>query len=388
MSNELKEILVEDTTTPSQATDILDIARKLEQTPTIESKVFTDTDLAKVAELEKKIDVNDIDNIVELKREIMSNINSNSDKILQMTKTNKSEELSNLLTTAKVEIAGLNEDPKGIFGFFKNKGKKLLVENTTKLDTISGNLSSLRENFIERSLDLQEDIAVLEKISEENLAMQKNLAITVQALENNYRKEVVEKYAVRKEEMKNVTDVQVLNEFKKYENNLINVYRELTNMNLARVDLALMSPQLDMTIESNELIIKNIDDFFTFRFPTLKQKIATGIFQQKTTEANRAMGALQDMERKITLMTAKTSAENLQQAYNQLNDGFRQMETYEEAASYIVGAISAIDLMVQKQIVDMDEINRKAVDLQQNLATVQANSKKIDVAKVKAIQEK
>lgn len=336
-----------------------------------DDSALTDEERKMVADFAEKIDITSSDTILQYGASAQAKIAKFSETALGKVRTKDLDEVGDMMTNLIGELKGfkVDEEEKGIFGFFKKQGIKL-SNLKTKYDKAEVNVNKISKILEDHQVVLLKDIALLDGLYDKNLVNFKEL--TMYILAGNKRLEEIKandlpKLRQKAQESGLPEDAQAANDLA---NAIDRFEKKLHDLELTRVISIQMAPQIRLVQNNDTLIAEKIQSTLVNTIPLWKSQmlIALGL-----THSKQAMQA----QREVTNMTnslLKKNAEMLKTA---------TIETAKESERGIVD-IETLTNTNQKLIETLDEVARIQSEGRTRRANAQVELRRIE----KEINEK
>lgn len=336
-----------------------------------DDSALTDEERKMVADFAEKIDITSSDTILQYGASAQAKIAKFSETALGKVRTKDLDEVGDMMTNLIGELKGfkVDEEEKGIFGFFKKQGIKL-SNLKTKYDKAEVNVNKISKILEDHQIVLLKDIALLDGLYDKNLVNFKEL--TMYILAGNKRLEEIKANDLPK--LREKAQASGLPEDAQAANDLANAIdrfeKKLHDLELTRVISIQMAPQIRLVQNNDTLIAEKIQSTLVNTIPLWKSQmlIALGL-----THSKQAMQA----QREVTNMTnslLKKNAEMLKTA---------TIETAKESERGIVD-IETLTNTNQKLIETLDEVARIQNEGRTRRANAQVELRRIE----KEINEK
>ena len=149
----------------------------------VQEPVFTPEEQAQIDAFSRQIDVTDTNLVFSYGANAQQGIAEFSDTALENVKTRDLDEVGDMIANLVTELKGFSadeEEKKGIFGWFKQKVNKLELLKT-RYDEAEVNVDKICEGLEQHQVQLLKDIAMLDRLYEQNLTYFKELSMYIAA---------------------------------------------------------------------------------------------------------------------------------------------------------------------------------------------------------------
>ena len=305
--------------TAPAAPDAAEAVAVQEEEPKVEVPAFTAAEQQMIDDFSKQIDIKDTNIVFSYGAGCQQNIAAFSDSALKGLQTKDLDEVGDMITGLVTELNEFDADeaPKGIFGFFKKQADKLETLKARYTDA-EVNVNKITACLEEHQVQLLKDIAMLDKLYEQNLTYFKELSMYIaagkQSLEAFRATEIAD--ARKKAELTGLAeDAQAA---KDLEDKADRFEKKLYDLELTRTISIQMAPQIRLIQSSNQLMAEKIQSSIVNTIPLWKSQmvLALGIAHtQKAMEAQRAVSDLTNSllkknAEKLNMATKETARES------------------------------------------------------------------------------
>ncbi len=270
----------------------------------LDESSLTEEERKMVADFSEKIDIKNSSIVLQYGAGAQKKIADFSDGALASVRTKDLGEVGNMITDLITELEGfeIDENDKGIFGFFKRSANKLSVLKT-KYEKAEVNIDKITNTLEDHQIQLLKDVAMLDKMYELNLNYFKELTMYIIAgkkcLEKFRSTELAEAVAKAKE-TNTAEDAQYANDLAALADRF---EKKLHDLELTRMVSIQMGPQIRLLQNSDTLMVEKIHSTIVNTIPLWKSQmtIALGI-----AHSQQAMQA----QREVTNMTNELLKKN------------------------------------------------------------------------------
>ena len=158
-------------------------AEKKVQQDTLDMQNFSEAEQQMIDDFSKQIDVKDANLVFSYGAAAQQNISQFSDAALKNVRTKDLDEVGDMISNLVVELKSFNtdeEDKGGLFGLFKKKARSLEVMKA-QYDKTEVNVNKITEGLEQHQIQLLKDIAMLDKLYDQNLSYFKELSMYIVA---------------------------------------------------------------------------------------------------------------------------------------------------------------------------------------------------------------
>ena len=323
-----------------------------------EENVLTPEELRQVEEFAKKIDVTNSKAVMTYGVGTQKKMADFSEKTLESVKTM----VSGLVTQLK--NFDVDENEKGIKGFFKKKGNQM-QELKTKYTNVEKNVTAISNELEKHQVTLLKDVELLDRMYELNLIYFKELSMYILAGKKKL-KEVRENELPKLQEKAAKSglpeDAQAAKDLAEQCDRF---EKKIHDLQLTRAVAMQTGPQIRMIQASDQMMAEKIQSTIVNTIPLWKNQMVIAIGIEHATQAAKAEREVNDM----TNALLRKNAEKLKQA---------TIESAKEAERGIVD-IETLKHTNEMLITTMDEVlaiqtegKQKRAAAEQDLAQIEA----------------
>ena len=262
---------------------------------------FTEDERKMITEFSKQIDVTDTNLVFSYGAAAQQNITQFSDAALKNVKTKDLDEVGDQIARLVAELKGFDtdEEPKGgLLGLFKKKGGDV-VAMKARFDDAELNVDKIVEGLEGHQVQLLKDIAMLDRLYEQNLKYFKELSMYIVAgkerLESFRANELQEAYDKAKESGL-PEDAQAA---KDLSDKADRFEKKLYDLELTRNISIQMAPQIRMIQSSNQLMAEKIQTSIVNTIPLWKSQMVMALGIAHTQKAMEAQRSVTDLTNRL-----------------------------------------------------------------------------------------
>lgn len=306
---------------------------------------FSEEEQDMIEAFSAQIDITDTNQVFSYGAAAQHSISQFSDAALKNVKTKDLDEIGDMISDLVVELKGFDIDDesrnKGIFGFFKKQSNNVQTMKA-RYDDAEVNVNKIVSGLEQHQIQLLKDIAMLDKMYEENLRYFKELSMYIVAGKKqmeNFRNGPM-KAAYDKAQASGLPeDAQAA---KDLSDKADRFEKKLYDLELTRNISIQMAPQIRLIQSSNQLMAEKIQTSLVNTIPLWKSQMVLAMGLAHTQNAMEAQRSVNDLTNELL----KKNAEKLHMA---------TVETAREAERGIVD-IETIKQTNQMLISTMDEV--------------------------------
>ena len=282
------------------------------QADTANVQQFSEEEQQMIDSFSKQIDITDANLVFSYGAAAQQNISQFSDAALKNVKTKDLGEVGDAIADLVTELRGFDadeEESKGFFGFFK-KQRDNVTTMKAKYDETEVNVNKIVEALEGHQIQLLKDIAMLDRLYDQNLTYFKELSMYIVAgkkrLEEFRANEM--KAAYDKAEASGLPeDAQAA---KDLSDKADRFEKKLYDLELTRNISIQMAPQIRMIQSSNQLMAEKIQTSIVNTIPLWKNQMVMALGIAHTQKAMEAQRSVTDLTNELL----KKNAEKLHMA--------------------------------------------------------------------------
>lgn len=324
--------------------------------------VFSAEEERMIADFASKIDLTSSNMILQYGVGAQKKMADFSETALENVKTKDLGEVGKILTDVVSELREMDveEEEKGIFGFFKKSGNKL-ANIKAKYEKAETNVEKICKELENHQLQLLKDIALLDKMYELNLTYFKELSMYIEAgkrkIQEVQQREIPELETRAKltgfpEDAQKVNDLSALcNRFEK----------KIHDLELTRAISLQMAPQIRLVQGNDTEMSEKIQSTLVNTIPLWKSQMVLAIGVENSSRAAKAQREVTDMTNELL----KKNAEKLKLAtIDTAKEAERGIVDIETLKATNESLISTLDEVMKIQTEGREK--RRAAELELN----------------------
>lgn len=319
-----------------------------------------------VSAFAQKIDLTDTNQVLQYGAGAQKKIADFSGSALSNVRTKDMGEVGGMLTDLVTELKGLDikpEEKKGLFGFLKKTNNQISALKT-KYDKVEVNVDKITSTLENHQIQLMKDIAMLDKMYEQNLNYFKEVSMYI--LAGKERLEIVQQNDLRlAREKAQLTglpeDAQAANDLA---NQCNRFEKKLHDLELTRMISIQMGPQVRLIQNNDSLMAEKIQSSLVNTIPLWKSQMVLALGLAHSQQALEAQRGVTDM----TNQMLRKNAEMLK---------LGTIETAKESERGIVD-IETLQHTNQALITTLEEVRRIQTEGAQKRRTAEAELGRIE----------
>ncbi len=291
----------------------LDLMQIPESTEIAETKTedLSPEDRKKVEQFMQAIDIKDSQLVLQYGAAAQKNVAEFSEGALKSVKTKDMGEIGSMLSGVVTELKGFSveEQKGGLFGLFK-KGSNQITSLKAKYDKAEVNVNKICKAMEGHQQVLLKDVAMLDKMYDENLAYFKQLSLYIIAGKNKLEEaKSVElpRLLAKAEETGLQEDSQAARD---YASMIERFEKKIYDLELTRNISMQMAPQIRLIQSNDTIMAEKIQSTLVNTIPLWKSQMVIAIGLDHSADAAKAQREVTDMTNELL----KKNAEALKMA--------------------------------------------------------------------------
>lgn len=291
----------------------------------------------------EKIDLSKSNQILEYGVGAQKKIANFSEKALSSVRTKDLGEIGDMLSgvTSELKSFDIEEEEKGLFGFFKKSSNKLTAMKS-KYDKAEVNINKICSILEDNQIQLLKDIAMLDKMYDLNKTYFKELSMYIIA----GKKKIAQ---VREEELPLLIekstqsglpeDAQALNDLM----GLCNRFeKKIHDLELTRMISIQMAPQIRLIQGNNTLMAEKIQSTIVNTIPLWKSQMVLALGVTHSTQAAKAQREVTDVTNELLKKNAKTLKMATIETNKESERGIVDMETIRHTNESLISTLDEV----------------------------------------------
>ena len=301
---------------PEQTEAAAAAAQAVEEVKQVESIVQADVQAVQafspeeqkiIDDFSKQINILDSNLVFSYGAAAQQNISQFADSTLKNVQTKDLDEVGDMIGDLVVELKGFNTDEKegkGLFGFFK-KQEASLATMKARYDKAEINVNRITEQLEKHQIQLLRDIALLDKLYDQNLLYFKELSMYIaagkQRLESFRAGELQAAYD-KAQASGLPEDAQAA---KDLADKADRFEKKLYDLELTRNISIQMAPQIRLIQSSNQMMAEKIQTSIVNTIPLWKSQMVLAMGLAHTQDAMQAQRAVTDVTNELLKKNAE-----------------------------------------------------------------------------------
>ncbi|MBQ4257963.1 MAG: toxic anion resistance protein [Clostridia bacterium] len=344
----------------------------------LNESVLSEEEQKMVDEFAKQIDVTNSNQVLMYGSAAQQKVSNFSEAALKSVRTKDLGEIGNDITNLIGQLKGFDDDEekKGLFGFFKKTGNKISALKT-KYDKAEVSVNSIVNTLENHQVTLMKDIALFDKMYDNNLVYFKELSLYIIAGKKKLEqvratelKELIDKAAQSglPEDAQKANDMGALcDSFEK----------KLHDLELTRMVSIQMGPQIRLLQNNDKLMAEKIQSTIVNTIPLWKSQMVLSLGLAHSQQAMEAQHEVTNMTNELLRKNADTLKMGTIAAAKESERGVVDIETLQHTNETLIQTLDEV-LTIQnegreKRRAAEAELGRIEGELRQKLLEIHQN---------------
>lgn len=287
--------------------DVGNVQPEKKEVPVFDESLLSEEERRMVDDFVQKIDITNSNLVLQYGAGAQKKIADFSDSALNNIKTKDLGEVGELLTGVVAELKNFDveEEEKGLFGFFKKTSNKL-TNMRAKYEKAEVSVNRICKVLEDHQVQLMKDVAMLDKMYELNKVYFKELSMYILAGKKKLAKieaEELPKFVQRASESGLPEDAQAANDL----SSLCNRFeKKIHDLELTRMVSIQMAPQIRLVQSNDTLMSEKIQSTLVNTIPLWKGQMVLALGVTHSQQAARAQREVTDMTNELLRKNAAT----------------------------------------------------------------------------------
>ncbi len=272
--------------------------------PVFDESTLTEAERKMVDDFASKIELSNSNMILQYGVGAQKKVADFSETALSNVRTKDLGEIGDMLSGVVTELKNfeIEEDEKGLFGFFKKSSNKMTAMKA-KYDKAESNVNKIVRVLENHQVQLLKDVAMLDKLYELNKVYFKELSMYVLAGKKKLAKVEQEELPALQEKAQKSglpEDAQAVNDLAAQCNRF---EKKIHDLELTRMISIQMAPQIRLVQSNDTMMSEKIQSTLVNTIPLWKSQMVLALGVAHSTEAAKA-------QREVTAMTNELLRKN------------------------------------------------------------------------------
>lgn len=346
MSNEWKEDTMTPTLAFGEVPEKEEIVEVKKEEPAFDDSMLSVAEKKMVEDFSKQIDLNNTNAILQYGSGTQKKIANFSEAALENVKTKDLGQVGDMLTDVVNELRDFDaEEEKGFLSIFKKQANKLSTLKA-KYEKAEVNVEKICDALETHQVQLMKDVALLDKMYDQNLAYFKELTMYVMA----GKKKLAQIRATELPELVSKAKMTGLAEdaqaAKDLEEKCTRFEKKIHDLELTRTIAMQTAPQIRLVQNSDTMMIEKIQSTVVNTIPLWKSQMVLALGVEHASQAAAAQRQVTDMTNQLLRKNAETLKIATVEAARESERGIVDLETLQNTNAAL---ISTLDEVMQIQ---------------------------------------
>lgn len=326
-----------------------------------------------VSAFSQKIDLKDTNQVLQFGSGAQKKIADFSASALANVRTKDMGEVGGMLTELVTELKDMEikpEEKKGIFGFLKKTNNQIAAIKT-KYDKVEVNVDKITTTLENHQIQLMKDIAMLDKMYEQNLNYFKEVSMYILAgrekLESVQQNDL--RLAREKAQLSGLPeDAQAANDLA---NQCNRFEKKLHDLELTRMISIQMGPQVRLIQNNDSLMAEKIQSSLVNTIPLWKSQMVLALGLAHSQQALEAQRSVTDMTNQMLRKNAEMLKMGTIETAKESERGIVDIETLQQTNQALISTLEEVRRIqsdgAQKRRAAEAELGRIEGELKQKL---------------------
>lgn len=314
------------------------------------SQAFTPQEQKMIDEFSGQINILDANLVFSYGAAAQQGISQFSDSALKNVQTRDLDQVGDMIGNLVTQLRGFDtdeEESKGFLGFFKRKTQSL-VDMKARYSTVEVNVNKICEGLEQHQIQLLKDIAMLDKLYDQNLMYFKELSMYIAAGKKRleaFRANELKAAYDKAEQSKLPEDAQAA---KDLADKADRFEKKLYDLELTRNISIQMAPQIRLIQSSNQLMAEKIQTSLINTIPLWKNQMVLALGIAHTQEAMEAQRAVNNLTNDLLRKNAEKMHMATVESAREAERGIVDIETLKQTNQQLISTMDEV-LAIQQQ---------------------------------------
>ena len=311
---------------------------------------FTEEEQKMIDEFSKQIDILDTKLVFSYGAAAQQNISQFSDAALKNVQTKELDEVGDMIANLVVELKGFDadeEESKGLFVFFKRQSNNV-ASMKARYDKAEVNVNKICEGLEKHQIQLLRDIALLDKLYDQNLTYFKELSMYIAAGKKRLESFRAEELKAAYDKAKASGLPEDAQAAKDMSDKADRFEKKLYDLELTRNISLQMAPQIRLIQSSNQLMAEKIQTSLVNTIPLWKSQMVLALGVAHTQEAMEAQRSVTNLTNELLRKNAEKLHMATVETARESERGIVDIETLKQTNKMLIDTMDEV-LTIQQQ---------------------------------------
>ncbi len=348
MSEEIKAFTEGPTLTfEPMATEKKEELKPQEAVPAMDESILSNEEKQMVDDFAKQIDLHNTNGILQYGIGTQKKMADFSQSALENVKTKDLGEIGEMLSGVVTELKEFEvEEEKGFFSFFKKPANKLTAMKS-KYEKAEVNIDRICQTMENQQVQLLKDVALLDKMYEQNLVYFKELSMYILA----GKKKLEEVRTTELPQLQEKAELSGLPEdvqaVKDLDTMCDRFEKKIHDLELTRMVSIQTAPQIRLVQNSDTMMVEKIQSTLVNTIPLWKNQMVLSLGVEHASQAAKAQKEVSDMTNELLKKNAEVLKTASIESAKESERGIVDMETLRNTNQSLISTLDEV-MKIQK----------------------------------------
>lgn len=320
-----------------------------EEKAKLDDSMLNDKERRMVESFAKQIDLHNTNGILQYGAGTQKKMADFSEKALENVKTKDLGSVGDMLTNVVTELKSFDaqEEEKGFFSFLKKPVDKI-TSMKTKYDKVETNVEKICTALEDHQTQLMKDVAMLDRMYEQNLLYFKELSMYIQAGKQRLAQTRNGKLHDLEEKAKMTGLPEDAQAAKDLDSKCARFEKKLHDLELTRMISLQTAPQIRLVQNNDTMMAEKIQTTLVNTIPLWKSQMVLALGIAHSTEAAQAQSQVSDLTNELLRKNAEKLHMASVETAKESERGIVDMETLQKTNADLIQTLDDV-MKIQKE---------------------------------------
>lgn len=320
-----------------------------EEKAKLDDSMLNDKERQMVESFAKQIDLHNTNGILQYGAGTQKKMADFSEKALENVKTKDLGSVGDMLTNVVTELKSFDaqEEEKGFFSFLKKPVDKI-TSMKTKYDKVETNVEKICTALEDHQTQLMKDVAMLDRMYEQNLLYFKELSMYIQAGKQRLAQTRNGKLHDLEEKAKMTGLPEDAQAAKDLDSKCARFEKKLHDLELTRMISLQTAPQIRLVQNNDTMMAEKIQTTLVNTIPLWKSQMVLALGIAHSTEAAQAQSQVSDLTNELLRKNAEKLHMASVETAKESERGIVDMETLQKTNADLIQTLDDV-MKIQKE---------------------------------------
>ena len=329
---------------------------------------FTPEELQKIEEFAKKINLRDTNLVMQYGASSQKKLSDFSDATLKNVRAKDMGEIGKTLAQLVTDVKAVGREEKGIKGFFSKKVSQIDAMKA-RYEKSEVSVNRIAEELEKHQASLIKDVAMLDRLYEENKVYFKELGMYIAAGERKLKEVREGELAELRAKALETKDPEDAQEADDLANKCERFERKLYDLKLSRNICLQNAPQIRMVQNSDVQMSEKIQSTLVNTLPLWKSQMVLGLGIAHSKEAAEAQHIVSEATNQMLIQNAETLHMATTESAKESERGIVDIETLQKTNQTLIDTIDEVIRIQDEGRAKRQEAERELVRIENELKT-------------------